>query len=163
MRILVRTSRWAIWAQRLGSLAVPLAIIPVLMHRANAIGADTFEVIELVAIGVALLAIFASVAAFSRIWVTGDHGWGRAVVGLLCGLVCLVPLGVWSVDFFRYPSVDDVSSDTANPPQLVSDLKSPSVSADAVAEDCGGLPQYQDAPLSAAGRPHVRPRRQARR
>jgi hypothetical protein len=33
MRILIRTSKWAIWARRFGSLALPLAAIPVLMHR----------------------------------------------------------------------------------------------------------------------------------
>ena len=37
MRILVRTSRWAIWARRLGNFALPLAVIPILMHRAEAI------------------------------------------------------------------------------------------------------------------------------
>src|SRR3569833_2695297 len=98
MRILVRTSKWAIWARRLGSFAVPLAIIPVLMHRSRAITTDTFAIIEIVAIAAAIAGVVAALAAFVRIWNTGDHGWGRAVSGLIFSLLCLVPAGLWTVD-----------------------------------------------------------------
>jgi hypothetical protein len=120
MRILIRTSNWAIWARRLGSFALPLAIIPVLMHRAGAIPTSTFEVIETVAIAVALLALFASIGAFVRIWTTGDRGWGRAVTGLICGLICLAPFGLLAADYVAYPLASEVSTDPANPPPLVS-------------------------------------------
>jgi hypothetical protein len=119
MRILVRTSTWAIWARRLGSFALPLAIIPVLLHRSGAVPTSTFEVIEIVAIGVALLALFASIGAFVRIWSTGDRGWGRAFVGLICSLACLAPLGLLAADYIAYPMASEVSTDTANPPPLV--------------------------------------------
>ena len=120
MRILVRTSRWAIWARRIGSLALPVAFILVLMHRGNAITTQSFAVVEAVAIVMALVALGCAIMAFVRIWITGDHGWGKAVVGFLCGLVCLVPLGLWSFDYFRYPMVDEVSTDQLNPPPLIS-------------------------------------------
>jgi len=120
MRILVRTSRWAIWARRLGSLAVPLAILPVLMHRAQAVDTQTFAVIEIVAIAVALAALLCSIGAFLRIWSTGDQGWGKAVAGFICAILCLVPVGLWSVDYALYPVVDQVSTDAANPPPLLS-------------------------------------------
>ena len=86
MRILVRTSQWAIWARRIGSFAIPLAVIPVFMHRSGAIASSAFEVTEAVAVGFALLAFILSVGAFARIWTTGDRGWGRAVTGLLLSL-----------------------------------------------------------------------------
>lgn len=120
MRILIRTSNWAIWARRLGSFALPLAIIPVLMHRSGAIPTSTFEVVETVAIAVALLAVFASVGAFVRIWSTGDRGWGRAVTGLICGLICLAPLGLLAADYIAYPLASEVTTDPGNPPPLVS-------------------------------------------
>ena len=42
MRILIRTSRWAIWARRLGSVAVPLLVIPVLLHHLGLVGGGLF-------------------------------------------------------------------------------------------------------------------------
>jgi hypothetical protein len=120
MRILVRTSKWAVWARRLGSFALPLTIIPVLMHRAGAIPTSTFEIIEIVAIAVALLALATAIGAFVRIWVTGDHGWGRAVIGLICSLACLAPLGMLAFDYLHYPMADEVTTDPADPPPLLS-------------------------------------------
>src|SRR5688572_14563286 len=91
MRILIRTSKWAIWARRFGSLALPLAVVPVFMHRERMITSDDFHVIELVAMGVAALALVLALGAFVRLWVTGDHGWGKAVTGLIFSLICLAP------------------------------------------------------------------------
>jgi hypothetical protein len=125
MRILVRTSKWSIWARRLGSFALPLAIIPVFMHRARTITSETFEVTEAVAIGVALLAFLLSIGAFARIWTTGDRGWGRAVTGLALSLICLAPVAFGAVQLLRYPMANDVSTDAANPPPLVSSIPMP--------------------------------------
>ncbi|MEO8881910.1 MAG: DUF1499 domain-containing protein [Devosia sp.] len=122
MRILVRTSRWAIWARRLGSFALPLAILPVLMHRGQSIGTDTFEIVEIVAILVAFAALLTSIVAFVRIWVTGDEGWGRAITGLVFSLACFAPLGLLAADYVLYPLVDEVSTDSINPPPLTSGL-----------------------------------------
>ncbi|MDR3475281.1 MAG: DUF1499 domain-containing protein [Devosia sp.] len=120
MRILLRTSNWAIWARRLGSFALPLTIIPVLMHRAHAVSTETFAIIEAVAVLVALAALVASIGAFSRIWVTGDLGWGRAMTGLVFSLLCLLPLGLLTGEYVLYPMVDEVSTERANPPPLLS-------------------------------------------
>jgi hypothetical protein len=120
MRIFVRTSRWAIWARRLGSLALPLALIPILMHRSRAISTETFEVIEVVAIAVAVLTVCCCAAAFVRIWITGDHGWWRTLSGLFFALLCLAPLGLLGADYLLYPVADEVSTDAANPPNLLS-------------------------------------------
>ena len=46
MRILIRTSKWAIWARRFGSFAVPLTVIPVFMHREQMIASSDFVIIE---------------------------------------------------------------------------------------------------------------------
>lgn len=143
MRILVRTSRWAIWARRLGSFAVPLAVVPVLMHRAQAVTTETFAVIELVAIAVALAALAAALAAFARIWSSGDHGWGRAVTGFLLAVLCLVPVGLWTVDYLLYPVVDQVSTDTADPPELVSPVQPAAPSPAAMQRLAGAFPNVK--------------------
>lgn len=120
MRILIRTSKWAIWARRFGSLALPLAIIPVFLHRERLITSNDFNVIELIAMGVAALALVLALGAFVRLWITGDQGWGKAVIGLFLGLVCLVPAGILALQMTSYPAVSDVSSNFVVPPGLVS-------------------------------------------
>ena len=124
MRILIRTSKWAIWARRFGSLALPLAIIPVLLHREKMVSTNDFQIIEIVAIAVALLALFLALGAFARLWVTGDQGWGKAVVGFVLSLVCLAPVAFLMFEAVRYPPVSDVTTDFARPPGLVSQVVS---------------------------------------
>jgi hypothetical protein len=119
MRILIRTSKWAIWARRFGSLALPLAIVPVIMHRERMITSSDFHVIEIVALGVAALALLLSLGAFARLWVTGDLGWGKAVTGLLLSLVVLTPAVLLFSQMLRYPAISDVTTDFSRPPGLV--------------------------------------------
>lgn len=123
MRILIRTSKWAIWARRFGSLALPLAVVPVFMHRERFITSADFHLVELVAMGVAALALVLAVGAFARLWVTGDEGWGKAAMGLLLSLVCLVPLGIVLALAASYPPVTDVTTDFERPPGLVSQVE----------------------------------------
>jgi hypothetical protein len=122
MRILIRTSKWAIWARRLGAFALPLAVIPVFLHRERLISSADFHVIELVAGGFALLSLFLAIGAFARLWVTGDQGWVRATFGLLFSLVCLLPMAFVAWLALHYPAVSDVSTDYADPPRLSSSI-----------------------------------------
>jgi hypothetical protein len=125
MRILVRTSKWAIWSRRLGSLALPLAVIPIFMHRERLISSDDFGTVEIIAMSVAALALFLALGAFVRLWITGDQGWGKAVIGLFLSLICLAPLAVVGWLMTRYPPVADISTDYTRPPGLVSQSQVP--------------------------------------
>jgi hypothetical protein len=120
MRILVRTSKWAIWARRFGALALPLAAIPVLLHRERFVTSDTFEIIEAVALTIAILALAMGLIAIARLWFTGDQGWVRAVQAVIFGGLCLAPAGYLAFEALRLPPTPDVSTDFTNPPQLVS-------------------------------------------
>jgi hypothetical protein len=120
MRILIRTSKWAIWARRFGSFAVPLAIIPIFLHREKIITTTDFHTIELVAMAIAVLAFGLALGAFGRLWITGDQGWARATMGLFFSLVCLAPLAFILSLTLRFPAVADVSTDQAQPLTLVS-------------------------------------------
>lgn len=119
MRILIRTSKLAIWARRLGAFALPLALLPVLLHRERVISSDEFLVIETAAAGFALLAFILAISAYARLWVSGDRGWVRASIGLLFSLICLLPMGVVAWLALHYPVIGDVSTDDLRPPQLV--------------------------------------------
>ena len=122
MRILIRTSKWAIWARRFGSLALPLAIIPVFLHRERLITTSDFAVVETIAMAVGLLGLFLAVGAFVRLWITGDQGWGKAMMGFFLSLLCLAPFGVVFFLTMRFPSTADISTDQVNPPGVVSQL-----------------------------------------
>jgi hypothetical protein len=120
MRILVRTSKWAIWARRFGALALPLAGLPVLLHREQWITSDNFQIIEAVALSLAAIATLAGLIAIARLWITGDQGWGRALQAVIFGAICLAPAGYLAFEASRLPATPDVSTDFTNPPQLVS-------------------------------------------
>ncbi len=120
MRILVRTSKWAVWARRFGALALPLAAIPVVLHRAHLLTSENFVVVEGAAMALAAIAVVASLIAFARLWVTGDRGWARAGVAFAFGALCLLPGAFFAWLALSNPSSPDVSTDFANPPQLVS-------------------------------------------
>jgi hypothetical protein len=115
MRILIRTSKTAIWARRLASLSLPLAIVPVLLHHRAAIDSDRFQLVEIIAFAVAVLALLLSIAAMVRLWRSGDRGWDRAFAGLLLSLICLAPFGYVAYAFYSNPPVTDVATGPVQP------------------------------------------------
>lgn len=125
MRILIRTSKWAIWARRMGALALPLAFIPVLLHHQRLITSENFIVIEAIALGLAVLAVVMGFLAFVRLWFTGDQGWGRATLGLVFGAVCLLPAAYFAYAALTQPASPDFSTDFASPPELLSFVPAP--------------------------------------
>ncbi|SFZ86055.1 Protein of unknown function [Devosia enhydra] len=119
MRILIRTSHFAIWARRFGEVALPLAIIPVLLHRERLVSTDAFLAAEAIAIAAALAAIACAMIAFVRLWISGDKGWSRATAGLLLGALCLLPPAYLGWEMVRYPDVSGFSTDRLILPTLV--------------------------------------------
>ena len=110
MRILIRTSKWAIWARRLASLVLPLVVITVALHWQRLITSDVFLVAAAVVGAIAVLTLLVSVIALGRLWHTGDQGWGRALLGLLISLLCLVPYGWYGALALQYPAVTDMAT-----------------------------------------------------
>lgn len=123
MRILIRTSKWAIWARRFGSLAVPMTIVPVLLHREQFMTSVDFAIVESVAAGIAALALILGLSAYARLWITGDQGWGKASWGLFFAIVCLLPFGYLAAQAARYPLVNEVATDFGDPLQLSSSVR----------------------------------------
>jgi hypothetical protein len=112
LRILIRISKWAILARRLGAISVPLVVMSVLLHRLRIIPSDIFLVAIVVAGLVAALAILTALIALARLWQTGDQGWGRALSGFLFGAIALLPYLYYGSLALRYPAVTDIA--TAN-------------------------------------------------
>jgi hypothetical protein len=110
LRILIRTSKWSIWARRLGSVAGPLVIISVALHRLRLITSDLFLVAAAAAGLVAIAACLVSLIALARLWQTGDQGWSRALTGLVFGTLCLLPFAWYGNLALRYPPVTDIAT-----------------------------------------------------
>lgn len=110
MRILIRTSKWATAARRLGWLSLPLTLVPVLMHREGFLDSRTFLVVASFACLMAALAVLSAIIALARIWHTGDQGWSRALIGLFLGLLCLSPFAWYGSLALRNPQVTDIST-----------------------------------------------------
>lgn len=119
MRVISRTSKWAKWARRCASLALPLSILPVLLHRNQMLSSEAFEILLGIAILLASLAIFCGIAAYIRLWQTGDHGWGKASFGILIGLVCLSPIAYGMFIGAQYPLINDVTTSYERALELV--------------------------------------------
>lgn len=118
MRVLIRTSKWAIWARRCGSFAVPLTVLPVLLHRAGLLASADFIAVETVALGFAALGLLLGLGGFVRLWITGDRGWGKASWGIVFSILCLLPFGYFGYLALKNPVVSEVSTDFANPVPL---------------------------------------------
>ena len=119
MRILIRTSRSAILARRLGSIAVPLVVVSVLLHHLRLITSDLFLVAILAAGFVALLAVLTAMLALARLWQSGDQGWSKALAGLLFGGASLLPFAWYGSLLLRYPAVTDIATTDRGPMPLV--------------------------------------------
>lgn len=98
------------WARRLGSVAVPVVILAVLLHRYRLLTSDLFLVAAIAAGLIGLAAVLVSLVALARLWQTGDQGWGRALTGLLFGAISLLPHAWYGSLALRYPVATDIAT-----------------------------------------------------
>jgi hypothetical protein len=121
MRIAIRTSRWAIWARRIASLALPIEIISVFMHRQRMIPSDTFTLLFGLGLILAVLAIIVSVVAFVRLWRTGFRGWAHTLEALVLGLVLASPIAIAAHLALTYPPTSDVATNGTLPMLVIAE------------------------------------------
>lgn len=120
MRIVIRTSRLAIWSRRFGSFAIPLGVFPIFMHRVGTISSEAFSLIEMLALSIALGAVLLALSAFVQLWYSGDKGWWRAVSGLIFGSLCLLPLVYIGIQSQTFSAVADISTNPGKEITIVS-------------------------------------------
>jgi len=118
MRIHIRTSRWAIWASRLASLALPLAVFSILLHRSEVISSAIFGVLLYIITALAVAMVFTTMIAFVRLWNMGHKGWGKTIRAFVLGIVLLVPQGYALSQANKYPRVNDVTTSGHGVPAL---------------------------------------------
>lgn len=109
-------SRAAHWSPRLAWFALAVTLVAVLYLRAQWI--ELLPGFVSLGAGLALALAAAALAglAFVRIWTDGRRGLGRAIKGLLLALLVLGYPGWFAVQGVLLPRLNDVTTDTENPP-----------------------------------------------
>lgn len=118
MRVVVRTSRLAIWARRLALFAVALLLVAAGLRFFGQISWTVFEISIAIGTLAAALGVLCGFCAYVWLWFTGDRGWGYASAGFVLGMIGLAPAGAAAVIAELYPSTIDVTTALADPPPL---------------------------------------------
>lgn len=119
MRIVVRTSKLALWARRLALFAAAMLVVSAGLRFIGQIAVPVFEISLIIATVTAALAFVTAIAAYIRLWFSGDKGWSPATVGFLLGLLCLAPAGGAAALVQIYPSTADVTTAFDDEPPLM--------------------------------------------
>lgn len=111
------------WASRLALFFAVTLPIALLLHRL--FGLATPVALNIAAAsfaGAALVLVMAAIAGLD-IWVTGRQGAARIVVATVVASALLsIPSGLYVVSR-KYPALNDVSTDTKNPPAMIGAAK----------------------------------------
>jgi len=111
-------SQAAAWSARLGWFAFAVAILSIVIVRTGFLEIGPALATFAAALMFAGLAILLAFAAFVVIWRQGLSGLGRAVGGMLLGLLLLAYPGYLGYRGYKLPPINDITTDTANPPRF---------------------------------------------
>ena len=111
-------SQVAAWAGRLGWFALAVALLSIIIVRTGFLEIAPALATFAAALMFAGLAILLAFAAFVVIWRQGTRGLGRAVGGMLLGLLLLAYPGYLGYRAHKLPAINDITTDTANPPRF---------------------------------------------
>jgi uncharacterized protein (DUF1499 family) len=109
-------SRFVQWAERLGYLAVPLAIIAVLLTRSGQVPPMTGVLVLAASALVSTLAVALAIVGAVDIWRNGRTGLaGLFRAGVVAAIVLAFPAYL-AIEAGRLPRMNDISTDIADPP-----------------------------------------------
>lgn len=108
----------AIWSSRLSIFALVVAAMSLLILRANLLETGPALATFGAALVFAMLAVLLAFGSFVTIWRQGLSGLGRALRGLFLGLLLLAYPAYLGSRAIRLPPINDISTDTDNPPRF---------------------------------------------
>lgn len=116
--LLQRESKQARWSQRIAIFSAQVAIISLVLHRFDFLGAKAAtNLLGLGALG-GLFACVLAVAALVRIWGQGLLGGGRAATGAVIGLALMAGPMLYLPDLLTRPKINDITTDAQQPPRF---------------------------------------------
>ncbi len=117
-----RRSISAVWALRLGVLAVLLLALSFLSHRFWKLETPDFVLVAGLSAALALLALACAGRGLRNLWVNGDKGGARSFWGGLLALCVLVPVCGAAALWRASPPFYDLSTNFDSPPQFPADM-----------------------------------------
>lgn len=144
-----RNSRAANWARRIGYFALVLLLVAGVGHRYGFVETLPFLSVLGVVMALAVIALACAAWGFSRLWQRGDKAGRNAFAGAVMALLALSPMAAAGVAYLYYPALNDISTDTVDPPALpiAAALRDPAMnpitapSAEDVAEQIDAYPE----------------------
>ncbi len=112
----VPMSRLAIWSWRFALFGLAVAVLSIIIVRIGLLEIAPALVTFGAALVFALLAVALAFFAFVAIWRQGLLGLGRAISGLLLGVLLLAYPGYLGYRASKLPAINDITTDTAHPP-----------------------------------------------
>ncbi len=111
-------SRLAAWSGRFALFALAVATLSVIIVRSGLLEIVPALATFAAALIFAGLAVLLALAAFIVIWRQGLSGLGRAILGLLLGLLLLAYPGYLGYRASKLPAIFDITTDPGNPPRF---------------------------------------------
>jgi uncharacterized protein (DUF1499 family) len=109
-------SRPARWSPMVAVFALVVTALAVLLIRFERVEYPAGFAALAIGLLLAVLAALLALIGFLRIWQEGRRGLGSAIRGLLLALAILAYPGFFAVQALRLPAINDVTTDTENPP-----------------------------------------------
>ncbi len=117
--LLQRESKQASWSRRIAIFAAQVAVIGMILHRFDFLGAKVVTNLLGVSAFGGLLALILAAIALVRIWRQGLLGGGHAVAGVIIGLLLLAGPLWYLPGLLTLPKINDISTDLLSPPKFV--------------------------------------------
>ena len=108
----------AIWSARLAWVALAVAALSVIIVRSGLLEIGPAIATFGAALVFAAAAILLALASFIAIWRNGSPGLGRAIGGLLIGLLLLAYPAFLGLRAMKLPEINDITTDLSNPPRF---------------------------------------------
>lgn len=112
------TSRLAIWARRCAFFALAVALLAIVMVQSGFIEPVPGLVVFGAALVVAAFAMLLALCAFIVIWNEGSKGFGYAIFALAAGVALIAYPAYLGVRGYGLPALNDITTDTADPPRF---------------------------------------------
>ncbi len=145
-------SFFARWTSRIALFSVGLLLIALLLHRLLSLPTTIALNLAAVAFAGAAVSILLAIAAAVGVWRTGRPGTSRIVFGTVVSFGLLAWPLIFLPRYERLPKINDVTTDTANPPPFVAlaRLRGPGTNAPL-------YPRDKFASLQHAAYPDIKP------
>lgn len=114
-----RVSQATVWSRRLAIFSAVLFLTAGLGHRFGYLGTPDLAPVLATVLTIAILALLFSTRALFLFWHYGGKGGGSLLTAILVAFAVLAPFGITAWRGVTLPMLNDVSTDTDDPPELV--------------------------------------------